>query len=384
MIGARKLYLAMATAAAVSGAMGLTPLSAAADRPAPKIQVALLLDDSGSMSGLINQAKAQLWKFVNEFATTKKNGKAPMIEVALQLHGGPVRPVSPLTDDLDLISERLFAVQIAGNGTEPCGEAIKTAVEGLAWSPDNGDLKVIFIAGNEPFTQGQVNYAEACKAAITKGIVVNTIHCGSDAEGVSGKWKDGALLADGSYMCIDQNRVVPHIEAPQDAEIATLGADLNTTYIPYGAQGQAGAARQSAQDTNAANLSQGVAVERFVTRANAQYQNAGWDLVDAVQQGRVKIEEVKTEDLPENLRSMTVEQRKTYVAENQTRRVTLQQRINDLNAARQKHIAAEMKKLVEKGEETLDSAMIKTLREQAAKRNFQVQEPAKEASGPGS
>ena len=38
----------------------------------------------------------------------------------------------------------------------------------------------IFIAGNEPFTQGPVNYAESCKAAITKGIIVNTIHCGGE------------------------------------------------------------------------------------------------------------------------------------------------------------------------------------------------------------
>ena len=37
------------------------------------IQLALLLDTSNSMDGLIDQAKSQLWKIVNELATTKKD-----------------------------------------------------------------------------------------------------------------------------------------------------------------------------------------------------------------------------------------------------------------------------------------------------------------------
>ena len=37
----------------------------------PKIQLAVLLDTSGSMSGLIEQAKAQLWKIVNEFGLVR-------------------------------------------------------------------------------------------------------------------------------------------------------------------------------------------------------------------------------------------------------------------------------------------------------------------------
>src|SRR4030081_2858122 len=82
--------------------------------------------------------------------------------------------------------------------------------------------KVIFIAGNEPFTQGPVNYAESCKAAIAKGIIVNTIHCGPEAEGINTKWKDGATIADGKFLVIDQDRAVVSIEAPQDKEIATL------------------------------------------------------------------------------------------------------------------------------------------------------------------
>ena len=47
------------------------------------IQLALLLDTSNSMDGLIDQAKSQLWKIVNELATSKKSGKPIDFYVAL-------------------------------------------------------------------------------------------------------------------------------------------------------------------------------------------------------------------------------------------------------------------------------------------------------------
>jgi len=359
--------MALIVAVVVVGSVGF----AAEEGTAPKIQVAILLDNSGSMNGLINQAKAQLWKFVNEFATTKKDGKVPVLEVALYTYGNPPpKQIVALTNDLDLVSERLFAVRISG-GTEYCGQVIQTAVNELKWSDDKGDLKVIFIAGNEPFTQGPVNYADACKAAISKGIIVNTIHCGSDAAGVSGKWKDGAALADGMYMCINQNKAVPAVAAPQDKEIAELSAKLNTTYVPYGAAGVEGSKRQSAQDANAATLAPGVAAQRAVAKANVQYRNAAWDLVDAIEEGTVKLEDVKKEDLPENMQKMTAEQRKAYVAEQTAERKRVQTRINELNTARAKYVEAELKKLADKtGEKRLDEAMIKALRLQAEKRNF--------------
>ena len=180
------------------------PLAAQATKPVPKVQIALLLDNSGSMSGLINQARTQLWKVVNEFIAAKRDGMTPEVEVALYKYGAAPERITPMTRDLDAVSRELFALQING-GTEYCGAVIKDATENLTWSNEPGVYKVIFIAGNEPFTQGPVAPAEACKLAAGKGIIVNTIHCGPDAEGISGGWKNGALLADGSYMVIDQN-----------------------------------------------------------------------------------------------------------------------------------------------------------------------------------
>ena len=134
----------------------------------PLVQIAILLDTSGSMEGLIEQAKSQLWKISNEFIKARQEGLAPTVQVALYEYGksslaqesGWIRQILPLTTDLDKVSEELFALRTNG-GEEYCGWVIKRAVEDLEWSPASDAYKVIFIAGNEPFTQGPVKYGES-------------------------------------------------------------------------------------------------------------------------------------------------------------------------------------------------------------------------------
>lgn len=367
----------MKTVVAIMGASAIVMLLAAAPAHAqearPLIQMAILLDNSGSMSGLINQAKAQLWNIVNEFATTRKAGRVPLIEVALYTYGNPPpRMILPLTGDLDAVSEKLFAVRISG-GSEYCGQVIQEATRNLKWSDRAGDLKVIFIAGNEPFTQGSVDYRVACKEAISRGIIVNTIHCGDFNTGVSSKWQDGALLADGKYLCINQNQRVVHISAPQDSEIARLGAELNSTYVAYGTAGRAGKARQLDQDKNAGKMAREVLVERAVAKSSAQYRNASWDLVDALEAGSVKLDDIEKKDLPEKMQGMNEKERAKYVKAQAGKRSEIQSTINTLNVARKKHIAQKQKELAKSGKDTLGAVMIKAVREQAAKKNFKAE-----------
>src|SRR6188472_661832 len=75
----------------------------------PKIQVAILLDVSNSMDGLIEQAKAQLWNMVSVMGKAKCDNQAPQIEIALYEYGRPtndvkagyVKQLSGFTTDLD-------------------------------------------------------------------------------------------------------------------------------------------------------------------------------------------------------------------------------------------------------------------------------------------
>ncbi len=345
------------------------PVTEQPKRPAPRVQIALLLDNSGSMSGLINQARTQLWKVVNEFIAAKRDGMTPEVEVALYKYGAAPELMLPLTRDLDKVSQELFALQING-GTEFSGATIKDAAEKLSWSTDKDVYRVIFIAGNEPFTQGPVEPKTACKLAAGKGIIVNTIHCGSDAEGIAGGWKDGALLADGSYMVIDQNSAVAHVAAPQDAEIVKLSEELNKTYVRFGAQGAEAAANQAVQDSNAAAAAPSAGIQRALTKSCASiYDNSRWDLVDALQKKTVKLEELKKEDLPPELARLTPAELAAHVEKQAAERKAIQEKIVALNQAREAYVAAELKKQGQAS--TLDVAMVKAIREQAQKQQFQ-------------
>ena len=83
----------------------------------PKIQVAILLDVSGSMDGLIEQAKAQLWNMVSVMGKAQCNNQTPQIEIALYEYGrttndkaaGYVKQISGFTTDLDMLSKNLLA-----------------------------------------------------------------------------------------------------------------------------------------------------------------------------------------------------------------------------------------------------------------------------------
>ena len=366
-------FLSSVAFACGSYAAGPFPTHLPSD-PQDKVQIALLLDTSNSMDGLIEQAKTQLWKVVNSFNDAKRDGRAPFVEVALYEYGNNglhignnwIRQVEPLTRDLDEISRELFAFRTNG-GDEYCGAVIQRALADLSWDPSLRTYKAVFIAGNEPFTQGPVDARQACRDAMAKGIVVNTIHCGSREEGISGAWHDGAALAEGKFLSINQDKAVVHIDAPQDKQIAALGIDLNKTYLGYGVHAKEGAAKQMSEDNNAAaNAGAGAAQQRAVSKASFNYCNTSWDLVDACREGTVKLADIPAAQLPEAMRAMTPEQREAHLKQMTETRAGLQQKIMTLNREREAFVAEALKKQAETtGEQTLDQAIVATVKGQA-------------------
>jgi hypothetical protein len=335
------------------------------------IMLALLLDTSNSMDGLIDQAKSQLWRIVNELASARcGDGARPGIRIALYEYGndglpsseGYIRMVNPLTDDLDVISEKLFSLTTNG-GNEFCGQVIRTSLHQLNWSASPRDLKMIFIAGNEPFTQGQVHYTEACALAREKGVIVNTIFCGGFNEGVRTNWKAGADLTGGTYMSIEQNRKTVYIPTPYDARIDALNDQLNRTYLFYGSQGKHKKELQSAQDENAASYGQSNKVERAISKSSHAYKNSGWDLVDAAKENEKVITETKPEQLPDEMKTMTIEQRKAYVKEKSDERARIQKEIGELSRKRQEYISTQAPKQGDTS--SLDKALMDAIRKQA-------------------
>ena len=340
------------------------------------IMIALLLDTSNSMDGLIDQTKSQLWKIVNEVAAAKSgDGKQPNIKIALYEYGndglssneGYIRQVSPLTEDVDVISEKLFSLTTNG-GNEFCGQVIKTALNQLAWSASNADLKMIFIAGNEPFTLGSVSYELACGAAKERGVVVNTIYCGDFNDGIALSWKRGADLTGGTFMSIEQDSKTVYVPTPYDDQIAVLNDKLNATYVYYGVSGEYRKEQQILQDKNAASYGLANIAERSFCKSSHAYKNSSWDLVDAAKDNEKVITEIKSDDLPTEMRTMSIEQRKVYIKQKSEERRQIQVEIQSLNKNRQEYIFKNTPQSSK--DKMLDASMMKAIKEQGSAKNL--------------
>lgn len=348
---------------------------------APVIQVALLLDTSNSMDGLINQARTQLWKIVNQFNRTRHHGQMPKLQVALYEYGnnglaageGYIRMVLPLTTDLDLVSEKLWDLKTNG-GSEYCGQVIHNAVKELDWNTNERVYRAIFIAGNEPFTQGQLDYHRACSEALGKGIIINTIHCGPEGVGREGRWDDGAKIGEGRFLNIDQDRACVAIPAPQDDEIAKLSLELNRTYVPYGSNGFVGQQRQVAQDLNALNSGVAANSERAASKSGTIYSNGGWDLVDARKENRADLSKLKDAELPKEMQGMSPAEREKYISDQAAKRAAIQEKIAQLANDRVKFISDAQKKQTSEGADTFDSAVLKAVAEQMEKKDFKIED----------
>lgn len=342
-----------------------------------KIQMAILFDASGSMDGLLSQAKARIWSIVNDLTSMRSNGSAPLVEIALYSYGNDghssannfIQQLVPLTTDLDLISQKLFGITTNG-GSEYCGAVINHALGELKWSNDGMDLKMIYIAGNEPFNQGSVDYRKICPQALERQIYVNTIHCGDYQTGIRDFWQEGAKLGGGDYFHIDADKSIQAIATPFDEPINAYNDSLNKTYFGYGIQGQERKEMQVVQDENAQSLSPSSKAERSIAKSKTNYENSSWDLIDANAQGKKDVTKMKDEELPKEFKGLKPEEKKALLDQKTEERKTLQKKVADLAIERDKYLQSEKAKLGEKAGDDFGTSVSKSIEKKAEKIGF--------------
>jgi hypothetical protein len=400
------------------------------------IDLALCLDTSISMDGLIDSARQRLWALVNELALAEPT---PHLRVALLTYGSPghgaesgwVKTQVALTDDLDMVSMKLFELTTDG-GDEYVARVIRAAAEQLEWSQQPGSLKMIVVAGNESAEQDPAVSVElACGLAIEQGIVVNTLYCAQTGGGrgvvpvplsvspglapssiapqsistatpaqlstssifpvvsptapargpatqplseIALGWKRVATLADGAFAMIDKDTGVIMIETPFDDRLAALSTELNATYIPYGSGADWNLSNQVAQDSNAAGLNREAAAARAQTKAGKLYF-CGWDLLDSLAAGQLGFEQIEAEQLPEELRALSTEELRSLVDEKREARGRIQTEIGLLGAQRESWLASERAELGTDESMAFDSPLRRAFRELAEARGFRFAEP---------
>ena len=366
------------TLMAIAAAQLLPAQNNANEAPVPPhniVQLALLLDVSGSMDGLIEQAKSELWTIVNEVAKAKKQGQHTRLEIALYEYGRTSNPAEngyivkllDYTSDLDTISEVLFSLRTNG-GDEYCGQVIAKSLEELQWRDSDSIYRVIFIAGNEPFNQGRKDYQESCEQARSKGIFVNTIHCGDSLTGVRQFWQHGAQIGNGGYFFINHNSKQYDIPTPYDSMMGVYNDSLNSTYWSFGNMGLVKKMNQSKQDNNAGAMSKSVKAKRAVSKTKAVYDNKKWDAVDAAKHDTSFARTTREEALPEQLKGKTPEARKQALDSAARKRAEFSKKINELNLLREQYIAAN--KPAAPAEKTLGAALVEAIHRQAGLKGF--------------
>lgn len=198
------------------------------------IQIGLLLDASSSMEGLLAQAQDQIWNLYHFMEDFRRDSLATIVEFGLFSYGHTgfddthhINFISDFSSNLDSITDNLFLIEING-GEEYCGKVIQDAMDLLSWRNED-NFKCIFIAGNEPFDQGEFDYEKACRTAASRNININTIFCGEKEKGIEQLWRDGAILGAGAYAHINSNKK-DTLKTPYDGKLLRNFKAFLSTY----------------------------------------------------------------------------------------------------------------------------------------------------------
>lgn len=342
-----------------------------------KVQLVILFDTSNSMDGLLNQAKARIWAIVNEASTLTYQGAPVTLEIAMYDYGNStisatqnyIRKQLDFSTDLDLVSEKLFGLRTSG-GEEYCAAALVSSLKELNWSSSPQDLKLVYIAGNESFKQGPISTTTACELAAQKHVLVSTIFCGDRLQGINLGWKNGSDCGNGDFFNIDPNLAVSQIETPFDDQIIEQNRLLNNTYIGYGSVAIESKSKQLSQDQNALGVSKAAQTERYLVKSKSSYKNDKWDIVDANLADSTKIATLKEEELPAEMKGMSVEQRKAFVKQKSEERSAIQKEMARLEAERRNYIASEKAKTTGTQTDDFGTAVATSLRNNAKTLGF--------------
>jgi len=336
------------------------------------VEVVFCLDTTGSMGGLIEGAKQKIWSICNQIASGKPTPDLKVGLVAYRDKGDAyVTKVIDLTDDLDAIHGHLKTFKAEGGGDVPesVNQALDDAVHKVKWGADPKTLKIVFLVGDAPPHMDyadDVKYPQTCKKAVAKGIIINAIQCGNDAE-CTKFWKDICVKAEGSYAQIAQEGGVVAIATPYDEKLARINTEMAKGTLAYGRGAKKEADKKKA--LAAARLPSGEAAARAGYTAK-DGKAASYDLLDAVKAKKVKLEDLKEEELPAELQKLAPKERKAYLDKLDKRRGELKKQALELDKQRSEFIR---KKLAEgkKGKDSFDNQVLETLRKQARKHNIE-------------
>jgi len=367
---------------------------------APTVDIAILLDTSGSMQSLISQVRDGLWTTLNNLGEISKNNQKAKLRIALYEYGSGVVPMeanyiqqlTPLTTDHMSVAQKLFATKAQGS-EEYVGTVIDYAQSDLDFSENINDFKAIIIAGNETIYQGSVDPFTAASNANLKGIIINSIYAGSQTTvihtgGYSGgyggralgngncplwshcpnptpaptppsdpqtqvnkeylEYKKLATESGGLVLNIDHKDSVPHIESPYDEKIISVTEKITETYIPYGKNGQSQYDQMRDLDRSVRHSNDGsyLGWGSYRSGGYGQTQISSWDLVSHYrEQSDFDISTIMQSKLPSNLEGKSEKEVLAYIESMHSLRLSLEDEVKELQGMRDKFVKVKLAQL---------------------------------------
>jgi hypothetical protein len=354
--------------------------AAAEEKPAPdasgqRVEVAFVLDTTGSMANLIDGAKKKIWSIAN--AIVDQNPEAELYFGLVgyrDLGDDYVTKKFPLTTDLQGIYASLLAFQADGGGDTPesVNEALDAAVTQLGWSDKGQDQdrtrRILFLVGDAPphmDYQQDRKYPEVIREAVAKGIVVNTVQAGG-MRSTEKVWREMARLGHGDYHAIPQDGgQVVIVVTPFDDRIREIQIRLNKTVIPYGSRMEQSRVEDKTRQYAAAPAA-APEISSFVNKRGkgGKVITGGGDLVEVVNAGKVKPGEIPAEELPPAMQKMSAAERERYVAERQAEREKLSGELSAIVLQRDAYLKEQSAREPAKAD-SFDRAVKETLKRQA-------------------
>lgn len=313
-----------------------------APEPRPTIEVTFVLDTTGSMGGLLEGAKSKIWSIASRIVQGRPT---PRLRIGLvgyrDLEDAYVTRVHPLREDLDAVYADLRSFRAEGGGDTPehVARGLRHAVENMQWSSGDDVLRVVYLVGDAP-PKAYANEPDAAhwiRVARQRGIVVNTVRCGTSNETQS-SFQKLASIGGGLYFAVAQDGGVAAVTTPFDDEIRRLEREAGALALVGGAEGArrasdakkkafAGLSAEASADRNAYHAVSGAASRRW----------AADDAVDLAAEPEA-LDRLPERELPAELRPMSPAKRRAQVEERAERRAEIDRRLLRLAKRRQAYL----------------------------------------------
>ena len=350
----------------------------------PTIEMAFVLDTTGSMTGLIDAAKQKIWCIINSVMKSPVHPRLKVGLVAYRDHGDVyITKVLQMTDDLDKVYSALMQYRAEGGGDRPedVRQAMSDAVHKVGWSRcAPGLAQLMFLVGDSPphdDYQNEPDCLTSSAEALQQGIIVNAIECGN-AEDTKLIWQQIARRGQGQFMAIAQDGGIHEISTPYDKDLSVLGRTIGGTYVAYGGSNSGvgrggGTTYRSAMTRSKAGFEDGlVGAAPAAALADRAYNKAingeayDGDLLLDVENGKVQIDKLAKDDLPDDLQKLNPETLKTEVLHRIMERKALKQKIMDLSRKREDYITEARRKTSGADADGFDAVVTAAIKTEAA------------------